>query len=673
MSDYLSTEAGVPLTSAELNIIDQLLLFPDQLPCHAIAKVGGLFVDVDIAACVAAGTPTNGLQVIPSAMIGLGGTLIQNTVIDCDVFSLVFDKSAVSFRDKGSTAQNLVEVGDVATIGGRALTVKPTTGYTKGLGFETTAGVDLGYMSDDGLFLGDVASAINGTTLVVDVTSGKGQLYGSTESILGLPGDGVEVTPGQTNVSSDIVEIGHSGTGRTALNSHENYFDVLPNDNTMTNLMAWDASTKQVFYRDLSSIVTGGISSLNGLLTSIQTFSNTDDTNMSLTITSAISDHNFALAWTGELSLARGGTGSNLTAPTANRLWGWDKTDGAINFWTIGTGLSYNHTTHTLNSTGLVAVTSADTTPDYLSAKLSAGTNIAITTVNPGANEKSQIAITGQIPVANGGTGRASHTPYAVIIGGTTTTGAQQSVASVGTLDQVLTSNGAGAAPTFKNNPANIRFTVNADENIGDYMTTVIDLPWYDPLPSFNQYLEGFTVQNATFTKGAFSTMFDNLNSGYAYNRLFKFLSVGFDTIKEVRLKFSAATTGSAGSDKVAVGLSRTFNNTGNQIPASETNICESARFVFSSANTIYMAVSNDTANTNTNTTAYTVSTSVFNVYEIVFIPGVSVDFYINGLLVSSLTTNIPSTSNDVCFFMSNNTGLGGSINISKPVISIKR
>ena len=53
--------------------------------------------------------------------------------------------------------------------------------------------------------------------------------------------------------------------------------------------------------------------------------------------------------------------------------------------------------------------------------------------------------------VAKGGTGRASQTAYAVICGGTTTTAAQQSVASVGTANQVLTSNGAGALPTFQN------------------------------------------------------------------------------------------------------------------------------------------------------------------------------------------------------------------------------
>ena len=54
------------------------------------------------------------------------------------------------------------------------------------------------------------------------------------------------------------------------------------------------------------------------------------------------------------------------------------------------------------------------------------------------------------VTVSNGGTGRTSATEYSVICGGVTSGGAHQSVASVGTSGQVLTSNGAGALPTFE-------------------------------------------------------------------------------------------------------------------------------------------------------------------------------------------------------------------------------
>lgn len=54
------------------------------------------------------------------------------------------------------------------------------------------------------------------------------------------------------------------------------------------------------------------------------------------------------------------------------------------------------------------------------------------------------------LPVDQGGSGRTSATAYGVICGGTTSTGAHQSIASVGTSGQVLTSNGAGSLPTFQ-------------------------------------------------------------------------------------------------------------------------------------------------------------------------------------------------------------------------------
>jgi hypothetical protein len=58
--------------------------------------------------------------------------------------------------------------------------------------------------------------------------------------------------------------------------------------------------------------------------------------------------------------------------------------------------------------------------------------------------------VSGDLDVDDGGTGRSTHTAYAVICGGTTTTAAQQSIASVGTSGHVLTSNGAGSLPTFQ-------------------------------------------------------------------------------------------------------------------------------------------------------------------------------------------------------------------------------
>ncbi len=54
------------------------------------------------------------------------------------------------------------------------------------------------------------------------------------------------------------------------------------------------------------------------------------------------------------------------------------------------------------------------------------------------------------LPVIGGGTGIIATTPYALLAGGATTTGALQQVASLGTAAQILTSNGPGALPTFQ-------------------------------------------------------------------------------------------------------------------------------------------------------------------------------------------------------------------------------
>jgi len=55
------------------------------------------------------------------------------------------------------------------------------------------------------------------------------------------------------------------------------------------------------------------------------------------------------------------------------------------------------------------------------------------------------------VTVAKGGTGNTSLTAYAPVFGGTTSTAATQS-GTVGSSGQHLTSNGAGALPTFQNN-----------------------------------------------------------------------------------------------------------------------------------------------------------------------------------------------------------------------------
>lgn len=54
------------------------------------------------------------------------------------------------------------------------------------------------------------------------------------------------------------------------------------------------------------------------------------------------------------------------------------------------------------------------------------------------------------VKVSAGGTGTGSFTAYSVLLGGTTATGAVQNVSGLGSAGQILTSNGAGQAPSWQ-------------------------------------------------------------------------------------------------------------------------------------------------------------------------------------------------------------------------------
>ena len=130
---------------------------------------------------------------------------------------------------------------------------------------------------------------------------------------------------------------------------------------------------------------------------------------------------------------------------------------------TFSTGLTRSTNTVTVNTTQNIAKLSNLTSNGFLKTgggdgTLSVDTSTYLTgnqsiTLSGDVSGSGTTAITttlATVTVAKGGTGQTSLTAYAVLCGGTTSTGAVQPVASVGTSGQVLTSNGAGALPTFQ-------------------------------------------------------------------------------------------------------------------------------------------------------------------------------------------------------------------------------
>lgn len=107
------------------------------------------------------------------------------------------------------------------------------------------------------------------------------------------------------------------------------------------------------------------------------------------------------------------------------------------------------------------------------------------------------------VPVANGGTNAASFTAYSVLCGGTTSTGTLQSVASVGSSGQVLTSNGAGVLPTFQNVAGT--GTVNSG--------TANQLAYYPSSTNAVSSLAGVTVTEVGYLAGVTSAIQTQLNA----------------------------------------------------------------------------------------------------------------------------------------------------------------
>jgi len=144
----------------------------------------------------------------------------------------------------------------------------------------------------------------------------------------------------------------------------------------------------------------------------------------------------------------QGTTGTGVTVAAGTRaIVAWD----GVNFVNVGGGSAGGSTTQVqYNSSGSFAG-SANMTFD--GTKLTVGNILdsGLTATKPVFTDASKnLVSTGTLGVDQGGTGLSTTTAYSVVFTGTTATGNFQATAGPGTSGYILTSNGAGALPTFQ-------------------------------------------------------------------------------------------------------------------------------------------------------------------------------------------------------------------------------
>jgi hypothetical protein len=158
-------------------------------------------------------------------------------------------------------------------------------------------------------------------------------------------------------------------------------------------------------------------------------------------------------------------------------------------------------------------------------------------------------ALFNPLTIANGGSGVASNTAYATLTGGTTSTNPIQSIASVGTAAQSLTSNGASALPTFVDPVGYTYELITLPGNPADSQTYVLTNGITSITTTVTTFASGrFTVPKAGTVTAVYGVA--TCTVGSAENSTIKFtLNGSADTNITTTLALNASPA--------------TFNNTG--------------------------------------------------------------------------------------------------------------
>lgn len=423
---------GTPETGAVILTLPQNIGTTNSPTFNDLTLTGGLIKDTNgnnVFGMGATASAVNYLQTVNSAT----GVAVQLEPVgtDTNIQLTILSKNAgpIIFGSTATVNQNTFFTGS----GYQHLTVfsYPSSAATRNVSWQDASGTVA--------FLTDIPSVTPSAMTSANDTNVTLTLSGTPATSLLQP---TTLTMGWTGILS-------SARGGTGVNNGTNTLTLGGN---LTTSGAFSSTFTMTGATSVTFPTSGTLATTSQLPTGAA-LTEVNDTNVTLTLggsptTALLNATSLTLGWTGTLSPTRGGTGINNGSNTLT-LAGNLATSGAFASTFTMTGA----TSVTFPTSGTLATTSQLPTPAALTK--TDDTNVTLTLGGTPATALLQatsltLGWTGQLSVTRGGTGLSSATAYAVLCGGTTSTGAFQSIASVGTSNQLLMSNGAGALPSFK-------------------------------------------------------------------------------------------------------------------------------------------------------------------------------------------------------------------------------
>lgn len=290
-------------------------------------------------------------------------------------------------------------------------------------------------------------------------------------------------TPATALINAVSLTLGWTGLlsgsrGGTGINNGSNTATFAGNLNFASSFTTSGSFSVTQIYTGITSIVmpeTGTVATLSDIPAPPggETLTVNSDTNVTLTpggnyLIALLNSASITAGWSGQLSLARGGSNASLTASnggivystaSAMAILSGTATAGQILQSGLSSAPSWSTATYPsiagtsgnfIKSDGtnfLSTSGSALTKVDDTNVTLTLGGSASTSLVNAASLT---LGWTGQLSVPRGGTDNSTFTAYSVICAGTTATGAFQNVSGVGTASQVLVSNGPSALPTWQ-------------------------------------------------------------------------------------------------------------------------------------------------------------------------------------------------------------------------------